>query len=135
MSNSMWLHKLCSPWNFPCHNTEVGSLSLHQGIFPTQGQNPGLPHCRWILYQLSHKESPRIVEWVAFPFSRGSSQPRDRTHVSCIAGRLFTNWAMKETHIKYIIVDIIYMIYQIYNVYEIYNYIYEIYNYKIFRKK
>ena len=76
-----------------------------------------------------------ILKWVAFPFTRGSSQPRDRTHVSCIAGRLFTNWAMKETHIKYIIVDIIYMIYQIYNVYEIYNYIYEIYNYKIFRKK
>ena len=39
-------------------NTGVGSLSLLQGIFPTQGSNPGLPHCRWILYQLSHKGSP-----------------------------------------------------------------------------
>ena len=38
----------------------------------------------------------RILEWVAFPFSRGSSQPRDRARVSHIAGRFFTNWAMKE---------------------------------------
>ena len=43
-------------------NTDAGSLSLLQGIFPTQGPNPGLPHCRWILYQLSHKGSPRILE-------------------------------------------------------------------------
>ena len=42
-------------------NTGVGSLSLLQGIFPTQGSNPGLPHCRRILYQLSHKGSPRIL--------------------------------------------------------------------------
>ena len=60
-------------------NTGVGSLSLLQGIFPTQGSNPGLPHCRWILYQLSHKGSPRILEWAAFPFSRGSSRPRNLT--------------------------------------------------------
>ena len=40
-------------------------LSLLQGIFPTQVSNPGLPHCRQILYQLSHKGSPRILEWVA----------------------------------------------------------------------
>ena len=38
----------------------------------------------------------RILEWVAFPFSRGSSQPRDRTQVSCIAGRFFTSWAARE---------------------------------------
>ena len=49
----------------------VGSLSLLQGIFPTQGSNPGLLHCRWILYQLSHKGSPRILEWVAHPFLQG----------------------------------------------------------------
>ena len=55
----------------------VGSLFLLQGIFPTQGSNPGLPHCRWILYQLGHKGSPRILEWVVFPFSSGSSQPRN----------------------------------------------------------
>ena len=51
-----------SPWNSPGQNTGVGSLSLLQGIFPTQGSNPDLPHCRQILYQLSHKRSPRILE-------------------------------------------------------------------------
>ena len=48
--------QLCSPWNSPGRNTEVGSLSLLQEIFPPQGLNPGLPHCRRILYQLSHEE-------------------------------------------------------------------------------
>ena len=47
----------------------VESHSLLQGIIPTQGLNPGLPNCRWILYDLSHKGSPRILEWVAYPFS------------------------------------------------------------------
>ena len=47
-----------SPWNSPGQNTGVGSLSRLQGIFPTQGENPGLLHCRRILYQLSHKGSP-----------------------------------------------------------------------------
>ena len=51
--------------------TGMGSLSLLQGIFPTWGWNPGLPNCRWMLYQLSHTGSPRILEWVAYPFSRG----------------------------------------------------------------
>ena len=51
-----------TPWiiqsmEFSGQNTGVGSPSLLQGIFPTQGLNPGLPHCRWILYQLSHKGS------------------------------------------------------------------------------
>ena len=47
---------VCSPWNSPCQNTGVGSLSLLQGIFPTQESNPGLSHCTQILYQLSHRE-------------------------------------------------------------------------------
>ena len=47
-----------SPWNSPGQNTKVGSFSLLQGIFPTQGSNPGFLHCRQILYQLSHKGSP-----------------------------------------------------------------------------
>ena len=51
-------HGLYSPWNSPGHNTGVGSLSLLQGIFPTQGSKPGLLHCRRILYQLSHQGSP-----------------------------------------------------------------------------
>ena len=91
-------HGLYSLWNSPGRNTGVGSLSLLQGIFPTQGSNPGLLHCRWILYQLSHKGSPKTVEWVAYPFSRGSSQPRNQTGVSCLAGRFFTNQGIREAH-------------------------------------
>ena len=58
VSNSSWPQGLYSPWNSLVQNTGVGSLSPLQGIFPTQGSNPGLPHCRLILYQLSHKGSP-----------------------------------------------------------------------------
>ena len=54
-SDSLRPHGLSSPWNSPGQNTGVGSLSLLQGIFPTQRSNPGLPHCRWILSQLIHK--------------------------------------------------------------------------------
>ena len=61
------------PWNSPGQNTGVVSLSLLWGIFPSQGLNPGLPYCRWILYQLNHQGGPRILEWGAVPFSRGSS--------------------------------------------------------------
>ena len=58
--------------------------------FPTQGENPGLPHYRRILYQLSHQGSPRTLEWVAYPLSSGSSQPKNQTGVFCIAGGFFT---------------------------------------------
>ena len=84
VSDSLQPHRLYSPWNSPGQNIEMGSLSLLQGIFPTKGLNPGLPHFGWILYQLSHQASPRILEWVAYPFSRGSSGPRNGTGVSCI---------------------------------------------------
>ena len=57
--DSLQIHGLSSPWNSPGQNTEVGSLSLLRGIFPTQGSNPGLLHCRRILYQLSHQGSRR----------------------------------------------------------------------------
>ena len=53
-------HGLYSSWSSPGQNSGLGSLSLLQVIFPTQGSNPGLPHCRQILYQLSHKGSPYI---------------------------------------------------------------------------
>ena len=58
MSDSLQPHGLYSPWTSLGQNIGVGSLSLLLGIFPTQRSNPGLPHCRWILYQLSHKGSP-----------------------------------------------------------------------------
>ena len=54
-----------TPWNSPGQKTGVGSCSLLQGIFPAQESNLDLPHCRRILYQLSHQGNPRILEWVA----------------------------------------------------------------------
>ena len=86
----------CSPPGSSLHgdspgkNTGVGCHVLLQGIFPTQGSNPDLPHWGWILYHLSHQGNPRVLEWVAKSSSRGSSQPKDQTQVSCITGRFFT---------------------------------------------
>ena len=80
----------------PGKNSGLGCHALLQGVFPTQGSNPGLPHCSQILYQMSHKGSPRILEWVSYPFSRGSSWPSNQTMVSCIAGWFFTCWATRE---------------------------------------
>ena len=74
VSNSLWPHGLYSPWNSPGQNTGVGSLSLLQGIFPMEGSNPGLPHCRQILHELNYKGDPRrllddnklfkIITWI-----------------------------------------------------------------------
>ena len=87
-------HSVCG--NSPGKNTGVGCHVLLQGIFPTQGSNPGLHHWRRILHHLSQKGSPRILEWVASPFSRGTSWPRNWPGVSCIAGGFFTNWTTRE---------------------------------------
>ena len=81
--------------DFPGKNTGVGCHALLEGIFPTQGSNPGLIADRFF-YCLSHQGSQRILEWVAYPFSRGSFQPRDWTRVSFIAGGFFTIWATRE---------------------------------------
>ena len=62
VSDSLHPHGLYGPWNSPGQNTGAGNLSLLQGIFPTQWWNPGLPHCRRILYQLSHKWRP-LATW------------------------------------------------------------------------
>ena len=92
----------CSPLGSSVHgdssgkNTGVGCHALLQGIFPTQGLNLGLLHCRQILYHLSHQGSPRILEWVAYPFSRESSWPRNWTRVSCIVGGFSTTWATRD---------------------------------------
>ena len=51
----------------------AASYTLLKGIFPNQGLNPGLPHYRWILYHLNYQGSPRLLEWVACPLSRGTS--------------------------------------------------------------
>ena len=62
MSDSLQPHGLYSTWNSPGQNTGLGSLSLHQRIFPTQRSNPGLLHCRRILYQLSHKGNHKLIK-------------------------------------------------------------------------
>ena len=70
VSDSLRPHGPYSPWNSPGQNARVGSLSLLQGIFPTQGSNPGLLHCRRILSQLSHKGSA-LVEMEKSPNLEG----------------------------------------------------------------
>ena len=73
-----------SPWNSPGQNTGGGSCSLLQGIFPIQGSNPHLPHCRQTIYHLSHQGRSRILEWVTiFP-------TQELNWGSSIAGGFFT---------------------------------------------
>ena len=76
-SNFLGLHGLYSPWNSPGKNTGVGSLSLLQGIFLTQGSNSGLWHCR---------DSVPATGVSSLSLPGRSSRPRNRTLVSCIAG-------------------------------------------------
>ena len=68
VSDSLRSHGLYNPWNSPGQNTGVGSRSLLQEIFPTQGSNPGLLYCRWILYQLSHQGSCFLTKTKEFFF-------------------------------------------------------------------
>ena len=95
--------ELYSPWNFLGQNTGVGSLSLATGDLPNPGIEPRSPALQnlvlQILYQLSHKGSPRTLEQVAYPFSSRSSRPRNCTRISCIADGFFTNWAIREAQI------------------------------------
>ena len=93
-------HGLYSPWNSLGQNTGVGSHSLLQEILPTQGLNLGFLHYRQISYQLRHKESPRILEWVSYPFSREFSWPRNQTSVSYVAGGFFANWAIRGAQLN-----------------------------------
>ena len=79
---------LCNPTDNTVHGIlqarilEWAAFPFSRRIFPTQGSNPGLLHCRRILYQLSHKESQKILAWVAYPFSSRSFYSRDQTGVS-----------------------------------------------------
>ena len=92
----------CSPPGSSVHgdspgkNTGVDCHAFLQGIFPTQGYNPGLLHCKGVLYCLSHQGNLRIPEWVPDPFSRGSSWPRSQTRFSCTAGGFSARWATRE---------------------------------------
>ena len=73
--------------------------TVHGILQAPQGLNPSFPHCRRVLYHLSHQGSPRIPTWVTYPFSNGCSQPRNQTGVSCIAGRFFTSWATRKPYL------------------------------------
>ena len=92
----------CSPPGSAVHgdspgkNSRVGLPWPPPRDLPNQGSNPRLPHCRQIVYHLSHQGSPWILEWVAYPFSRGFSWPRNPISVSCLAGSFFTSWATRE---------------------------------------
>ena len=161
--------RLLRPWGFPGNSTGVGCHFLFQGIFPTQGSNPGLLHCRQTLCHLSHQGSQSsmsyqinrltekhdyltdaekitfdkiqhafmityyylpysavsdsvtlwtiahhtplsagffqawILQWLPFPSPGGPSQPRNQIHISCVsclAGRFFTYWAIRKTHLR-----------------------------------
>ena len=100
-------HQLLCPRGFSRQEYWNGLPCPAPGDISDPGSNPGLPHCRRILYHLKHQGSPRILEWVAIPFSRGSSLPRNQTEVSCIAGRFFTSWATRKAHVyEYTYIDI-----------------------------
>ena len=86
-------HGLYSPWSSSGQNTGVGICPFSRSSFHPRDWTWD---CRWILYQLSRKGSPRLQEWVAYPFSSGSSWPRNQTRVSCFAVGFSTNWAIRE---------------------------------------
>ena len=89
VSNSLWPHGLYRPWNSPAQNTRMDILSLLQGIFPTQGMNPGLPHCRQIPYQLSHRGSPYWIKMS--PQSNDQCPYKKRGHIETHPG-MKTSW-------------------------------------------
>ena len=120
MYNSLWSHglwptRLLHPWDFPGKNTGVGCRFLLQGIFPTQGLNPGLPHCRQTLHPLSHKGSPTVdvplpnknptasqisrirpKEWLesSHPFFASALQYMSRAMVTKICDQTWTSWPL-----------------------------------------
>ena len=96
---------LCDPVNchppdssvhgdFPGKNTEAVAMPSSRGP-PQPGIQARSPAWQ-IHYRLSHQGSPGILEWISYPFSRGSSQPRNPTTVFCIAEGFFTHWAARE---------------------------------------
>ena len=99
-SNSLRPHWLYSPWDSPGQNTGVGSLSILQGIFPTQGSSPGLPHCRWILYQLSQQGSL----WIAWGGERQTdTQAGDASSEGLLALSVFIDtpqWLLRPMIVK-----------------------------------
>ena len=95
-------HVLLFPTPWTIQSMEFSRPEYWSGWpFPSPGDlpNPGLPHCRRILYQLSQQRSLRILEWAAYPISSGSPRPRNQTRVSFIAGVFFISWAIRGDHL------------------------------------
>ena len=111
MSDSVQPHRrqptrLPCPWDSPCKNTGVGCHFLLQ-CMKVKSESEVTQSCPTLSDPMDCSPPgssahgifwARVLEWVAFPFSRGSSQPRDQTQVSCIAGEFFTSGATWETH-------------------------------------
>ena len=89
------VHQAALSMGFSRHEYWSGLPCPPPGGLSTQGLNLGLLHCGQILYHLSHQGSPRIPEWVAYPFSRGSFWPRNQTGVSYITDGFTTSWATR----------------------------------------
>ena len=87
MPDSLQPRGLYSPWNSPGQNTEVGSFSLLQVIFPTQGSNSDLLHCRQILYQLSHKGSPSVQQRTPNSLPRKACRHWFQILIICVLSR------------------------------------------------
>ena len=96
MSNSLQPHGLYSPWNIlQARILEWVAFPFSRNL-PNPGIEPRSPTLQADSLPAEPQGSPRILEWAAYPFSSRSSWPRNRTGVSCTAGRFFTNWAMRE---------------------------------------
>ena len=91
-------HGLYSLWNSLGQNTGVGSLSFLQGIFPTQGSNPGLLHCRQNLLPAEPQRKPKNTGVGSLSLPQQMFLTQVSTRVACIWGGFFTNWAIREAH-------------------------------------
>ena len=89
MPDSWW------PWNSPGQNTRIGNLSLFQGICPPQGSNPGLPHCRQILYQLSHREAQGLHKAAFNYFKHWNDSVKFVLRISSLY--VFAGWVTRHT--------------------------------------
>ena len=96
MSDSLRLRGLHSPCNSPWPEYWSGSPFPSPGDLPNPGIKPRSPALQEDSLPTKTQGKPKNTGWVAYPFSGGSFRPRNWTRVSCIAGRLFTNWAIRE---------------------------------------
>ena len=105
MSSSLPPHgwyptRLLCPWDSPGKNSGVGCHAFSRGSSQPRDWTQ-ISTLQGILYHLSHQGSLWILQWVAYPFFRRSSQPRNQIRVSCISGGFFTSWATREAHSQY----------------------------------